>query len=337
MSVGGFLGIGDKTVALPISRLSWDGEKETFVVDATEDQLKRLDEFDLDAAREQGLDHAYVTVCESWTAVGFPKEDGEDDSGESSARTDEVTGNDASSDSKSDQANRAESQRAVAEILRGTTCTAIPVSYVCASEMADFSRSRRWKARRAVRSRPCVINCEKRAVEFVVVEGLCENDYLLPLSSLVMCTKDGEDCLCLSHPNSTLETAVKYEEPEEGVLDLASAKRAKDWCKARRRDGPREGPNQQRSLITDDWSRSGRARIGTFASRRVHALREASFVSGACSPQSSGSNNAAIPSTSRLPTPGGSRGKDTDSSKSRSMAASSSSTNSRPTISMLSS
>ena len=45
ISVGGFLGLGDKLVAIPYNELKFDSEREDVVYNATEEQLKSLPEF----------------------------------------------------------------------------------------------------------------------------------------------------------------------------------------------------------------------------------------------------------------------------------------------------
>jgi hypothetical protein len=47
VSFGGVLGIGDKTVALPISLFTWNAADKQYQLAATEDQLKALPAFDV--------------------------------------------------------------------------------------------------------------------------------------------------------------------------------------------------------------------------------------------------------------------------------------------------
>jgi sporulation protein YlmC with PRC-barrel domain len=52
VGVGGFLGVGEKNVALPMNEVK-RGEKDRFVVSHTKDQLKEMARYDLDADRDR--------------------------------------------------------------------------------------------------------------------------------------------------------------------------------------------------------------------------------------------------------------------------------------------
>ena len=46
LSVGGFLGIGDKRIAVPVSELDVGQDGQIVMADASEDQLKQMPEYD---------------------------------------------------------------------------------------------------------------------------------------------------------------------------------------------------------------------------------------------------------------------------------------------------
>ena len=69
VSFGGVLGIGDKTVALPISLFTWNAADKQYQVTATEDQLKALPAFDVKEARKRGLDNEIVVLRTTWTKL----------------------------------------------------------------------------------------------------------------------------------------------------------------------------------------------------------------------------------------------------------------------------
>jgi hypothetical protein len=46
LSVGGFLGIGDKRIAVPVSELDVGQDGQIVMVNASEDQLKQMPEYD---------------------------------------------------------------------------------------------------------------------------------------------------------------------------------------------------------------------------------------------------------------------------------------------------
>lgn len=58
VSVGGFLGIGDKTVLVPARDLRWDAAKQSFELGWTKEQLEQRTPFDLDEAMKAGIDDA---------------------------------------------------------------------------------------------------------------------------------------------------------------------------------------------------------------------------------------------------------------------------------------
>lgn len=214
LTFGGFIGIGDKTVALPISRLTWNETSKMFHVNATEEQLKKLPAFDLGDARERGLDNAYVTVSESWKVVGFPK-DGYDDSMGKRA----VGGGDVI-----DTMDREEEARLV-----GTKCSVFAAQHICASEVKDLKvHAPNSDATGSIEK--CIVNCDTQKIEFAVIDGLGEGEYLVPREALVICQSGDEAALCFTHPVSSLTTAVRYSEPDNGVLTAADASAAKRWC-----------------------------------------------------------------------------------------------------------
>lgn len=217
---GGFIGIGDKTVALPASRLRWDAKEEVFFVNATEAELEKLPAFDLDAAREDGLDSQHAIICESWAAAGFPKE--------SSPLAPANHAKDAKMPRR-DAGDAVSFHADHVNILRDTGYSALPTQFLCASEFSDLDVATRNEDQSGEIA--CgIVNCNSRALEFAVVEGLNDEEYVLPLASFVLCESDDEPCLFLAHPLSSLSTAVRYEAPEEGVLNAADAKAAKSWC-----------------------------------------------------------------------------------------------------------
>lgn len=221
VDVGGFLGMGEKSVAVPIAALDCrpKGDNEaTVTIAATEKQLKALSEIDLDKAEKAGgLSAALRTAEASWNAHGLPtegamKRDHKDSTGRDSTGADS-TGKDSTG---------------AAERAHGTVGSATPAStnaqanLICASKIDD------WKVRAtdgefgeiskvfvAIDERPCV--------DYVVVEcdtpGIGSTDFLVPFQALT-CTKNGDDWVwTVAKTKDELMRAVKYTKPSHGVLD----------------------------------------------------------------------------------------------------------------------
>jgi cytochrome c5 len=203
VSLGGFLGIGDKVVLVPAKELTWNQSMERYDLGWTKAQLESQRAFDLDAATKSGLD----------AACGIPAN---------------VTEAEASAAKKAiaDASAKGEA-RAVGSTFRPADCC------LCkASEMAKlpvYAGSADWG-----KVQDLFVDRASGKVVLAVVNhgstlGVGGTDYLVPFSQCTVARqKDSEDrLLCTEKCTPTnLENCVKFEKPKNGVVDPAAAKQA---------------------------------------------------------------------------------------------------------------
>jgi hypothetical protein len=231
ISFGGLLGIGDKTVALPATLLTWNPANKSFDLMANEDQLKSLSAFDLKEARKRGLDNEVVVLRTSWTRfdpragteaaahTGRPVE-------AASGTTDKGADPNAVSPVNPPKGQESAKQTTVV----GTTFVVVPGRYMVASEVDDYPVYALGEKFGKVDK--CIIDRNARSLVFCVVShggalGVGDTEYLIPHRQMTLC-RDGDDQLyCINKTVEQLKTSVKYEKPKHGaVLDAETAKRA---------------------------------------------------------------------------------------------------------------
>lgn len=212
LSCGGMLGMGEKHVAVPFDALRWTGGEEDgwFELHATEEQLEGQPEFDLEKAREQGLDRVLATATTSWKAAGYAR--------------------DASGERPGTQPVPATAGKQVAMT---------PASFVAGSELDDLDvRTADSNDDFGGVSRT-IVKPDSGCVEFVVVKhggtlGIGGDEILVPFRAVKVreLLEDDDEprvVLALNKPKAQLERAVPYEEPDEGVLDEATAQRSREF------------------------------------------------------------------------------------------------------------
>ncbi len=77
LDVGGFLGIGSKTVLVPFERLQWAADGDHLYLDADREMIENAPEFDPDAAYDRGYETSVVTawgVPAYWTVGTYGTE-----------------------------------------------------------------------------------------------------------------------------------------------------------------------------------------------------------------------------------------------------------------------
>lgn len=221
ISFGGFLGVGDRTVAVPCSALRWNSAQEAFRLDATEEQLKALPQYDLDAARERGLDHSIDVVETSWVSVR--KLDAKDDAAEKEAKE---------AAAQREKRERGEPDRPIT--ITGKAYAFYPHRLVTASKLDDYEVHGRDGKFGSISQ--VLVDCSKQKVDLVVVDrggvaNLGETSYLVPYAALQLCqcTEEADDlAFFIDRPVSELEHSVRYEKPDRGVVDPAAARDALD-------------------------------------------------------------------------------------------------------------
>jgi hypothetical protein len=245
VSFGGFVGIGDKTVAVPCSALTWVPAHERFELAASEDRLKALPAFDLDKARKAGMDTAAHAIEGQWQTgkvadasgtKGHPADgtlpkrdkDAKDVVKETAKDVKDAT-KEAAKDVKEAAEDAAAAAKAEAKALAGTPFYLVPTRFVCASEIDDHPVYA--GAEKFGKISDVLIDRGERNVALVVVKrggalGIGGTEYLMPFRSLYFCTNGDERVHCLNTDTRKLETAVLYEKPKEGIVEAEAAKRA---------------------------------------------------------------------------------------------------------------
>jgi len=208
VSFGGFVGIGDKTVALPYSSLMWNAEHERFDIDASEDRLKALPTFDLGKSRSAGLDAACASIHEHWVPS--------DGATETEKRAYK-------------EAKEASSTKHEAKILEGTAFHTIPARLVCVTEIDDYPV---YSAKEKFgKVSDLLVDRESQSLTLAVVKrggalGMGGTEYLVPFRALNYCSSGDEKVHCVNCDTAKLETAVVYEKPKNGIVEADAARRA---------------------------------------------------------------------------------------------------------------
>lgn len=222
VSIGGFLGIGDKVVLVPASELKWNNSMERYDLAWTKEQLKAHPTFDLADAHKKGLDLA----C-GMKGDGVRSEPGLADA---STKRDPAT---KTGDPvvKGDPA--AKSDPAVRTTEPAAKMFAHATNKVCkASELASlpiYAGAAEWG-----KAKDLIVDREQNRVVLAVVNhgatlGVGGDDYLVPFRHFALCQKDADEpILCGEQWPAKLQGSVKFEKPKNGVVDPAAAKSALD-------------------------------------------------------------------------------------------------------------
>ena len=201
-----------REVLVPTEALKWNMQEKCFVSEHSEADLKRLPEFDLGDASKAGLDGAVSVAEKGWREVGGTTVPVEKRAQEASA----------------------------AKTFEGTSYYAIPSAFYRLSELDELELyGPKEEIGEVTRG---IVNCDDKKVEFLVVNkggvlGVAGEKYLLPFEAARICkdksNEDAEARLYANLSKEQLEASVRYEEPKEGVLDEATAERARSMHKNR--------------------------------------------------------------------------------------------------------
>jgi len=254
LDVGGFLGIGEKSVAVPIAALDCrpKGTHEaTVTVAATEKQLKALKEFDVDEAEKGDLAAALRASEASWKASGLPAE--------GALKRDGTDGNDTGITRRDGHEVRKDTSGGT-DHAEGRPMPATggePKAVVRASKIDD------WKVRAsdgdlgsiskvfvAVDEHPCV-GC---VVVKVDTPGIGSTEFLVPYRALTRSKHDDDWVWTVAKTKAEVQSGVKYTKPAQGVFDADSWHRADEFFGVRH-DG-----------VDDDHT--GTKRDGTLGGRK---------------------------------------------------------------------
>lgn len=204
VSIGGFLGIGDKTVLVPAAQLSWNATEKRYQLGWTRAELEGRTPFDLSAATEKGLDES----CDYEVAVPAKRAVAE------------------ASDAKQ-PAVAAEAAFAIhpSRLVKGSELSALPL-YAGSDSFGKVT--------------DLIVDRTERKVVLAVVNhgatlGTGGVDYLVAYPQLSVCTKEGNPVICARDRSvAELQGCVKYQKPERGIVDPKAAQQA---MKVRKADG----------------------------------------------------------------------------------------------------
>jgi hypothetical protein len=236
VSTGGWVGVGDRLVAVPTDLLTWDPNEDRFFTRATEDQIEKLPAIDEDAIEDDEVDAAFVRAEESWMTVdptrAKPLVDADRPRG---AMADLRSLSDAEKESM-----RREHDAKVTALIHNTNLTIAPVKFVLASGLDELDL--RVVDGEFGEVTKVIADTNARKIDFVVVKrggvaGIGATEYLVPCEAVALTRvrdddgdpDDDEVALLVPIPSVELENAVKYEDPDDGVVAVEDARRAHEW------------------------------------------------------------------------------------------------------------
>lgn len=202
VSCGGFLGIDDKDVAVPVTLLTWRPEKQHFTLAATKAELEQQRAFDLEQARQRGADPLVRAASTSWKDSGHLDETYEQD-GERAAQEPENSA-----------------------AVREASLTVMPGRYICTSELDDFGFHASDEPLGEVQT--AFVDPAQLRLDFVVVShggtlGIDGTENLVPFTATRVATKnDQERVLFVDMPAQKVASIAAYTKPDKGVVSQAA-------------------------------------------------------------------------------------------------------------------
>lgn len=237
VDVGGFLGIGEKSVAVPISALDCqpkDQDEALVTVSATEKQLKALPEFDLDDAEKSGLRSVLQAAEASWSARGLPADaDMKRDQAERTGG--ESTGGNTRREGRE---GVVEGERQDEKLTRRPETGAAPATSHATGDFVRASKIDDWKVRASDGelgsiSKVFVSVDRQPTIGYVVVAvdtpGLGSTDYLMPYGALTRAKHDDDWVWTVAKSKADIQSGVKYEKPAQGVLNVETGRQADEF------------------------------------------------------------------------------------------------------------
>jgi hypothetical protein len=205
---GGFIGIGDKAVAVPFSSLTWNQAHERFEIDASEDRLVALPAFEVGKAKQDGIDAARDTAHAHWRTATRASDAG----------------------ATIPEAKDANAKKpAAAKAIEGTSLFVVPVRYLCVSEIDDLPVHTDNEKVGGIDD--LLVDTSKSTIALAILErggtlGVGSTSYLVPFRSIRMCSNGDARVLHVPCATAEIEQAIVYEKPKNGVVDDEAAKRA---------------------------------------------------------------------------------------------------------------
>jgi hypothetical protein len=198
VSVGGFLGMGDKTVLVPCAELKWNNSMERFALGWTKAELEARPVFDLAQATAAGIDKACAAAMPNKALAVKATVDA---SVTPSATIPGTT-----------------FLRPSSELCRVSEITNLPV-YAGTEVFGKIS--------------DMIVDRKQHQIVLAIVNhdstlGLGGTNYLVPLADLKVATREGGSMLLCATMKSgkQLEASVVFEKPKNGVVDPAAAAKA---------------------------------------------------------------------------------------------------------------
>lgn len=220
VSVGGMLGIGDRTVLVPSNALMWSQSDEAFALNATEDQLKQVPEFEVKKAKGD-MQVAIDSAKRAWPSMVSPVD----------AKAIEPIAR--------DQEGVEQHERNMRGLLRDSTMTICSDKFLLASELCD-PKVRDLDGELGKFNTVIFDRNNERVAGLVLarggVAGVGAKEYVLPFESLALCTAPGDDekSFCVPHRRAALDEAVEFHAVDGALIAAADVQRARDWCKRHR-------------------------------------------------------------------------------------------------------
>lgn len=207
------VGCDGKNVLMPFSTIQWNSDEECFQTERSQVEVELLPEFDMERAFETGMDAAVEIAAKGWKKVRGGAE-------EVTERDREVQAREAAT-----RKNRIENSGYVhfpSSFFSTGKLDELELYGLGNEEFGGVTQS--------------IVNCEEQRVEFFVVSrggvlGVGDDHYLIPYTAADICREsedeEAEPVLYSGLTVERMESAVKYVEPEEGILEETVAMRAR--------------------------------------------------------------------------------------------------------------
>lgn len=243
VSVGGILGIGDRSVVVPISTLTWTPtvSNPEFTLDATEAELKALPPFDKKRALADGLNTTVQNANRSWKEVRPDWKKPVDAAAEKADGTERTTEDAGRPIGERSRPVEGERSRTAEEAKRAVDGVAGRVDGVDARSRHTTLLASQLKGATVISSDNqdfgsvgvCSYNASSNTIEYVIVGkggvlGMGGTDYLVPyLATRPVWSADNNELkLTLKKSHVELANAPEYNKPERGIVSDDNCARA---------------------------------------------------------------------------------------------------------------
>ena len=218
------LGLGGKTVAVPSDQLTWNHDHKCFDLVQSDEQLKALPSFDVDAARKDGLDRCCGDLKEYWPSSEVDPHHSSSAAGQDRDLADHPRQLD--DESKNGDTGSAECPPLKVD---GKTLACAAPQLIVASDLDGcemFGHGEKFG-----KISETIVDRANRSVRYFVVShggtlGVGATKFLIPVRAICLHKSGGDLAYSADRSVADLEAGVKYKEPQDGVLDFELARRA---------------------------------------------------------------------------------------------------------------